>query len=289
METGKQTQASTSESDVVMETQPTTSSSVAKTDERPETQQLTAKPPAEIATETAPSDVSSHQKAEDGKKFQPKSLFTKKNVPSKDSESNETISENDFLSPLFTNWPCVVTTILGCYPPVLYADRATLPQVGEQAIGQMNDPFQVWPSQSRGLSSVQSLDGFTSHFVLNCDEDCIENFTSTIVEKINSCLAESNQCSVDILDLSVHDIDLRLINERALPILVGKRFLESVIRVLGMEHSRVKNTFVEMQQLRARGGGEGEGGRRYGGGLRSEIDSSTGPTNVPRNIVKVTK
>ena len=295
MATDKQSQGSTSsESDVVMEAQPTTSSSsvaTPTTDEPSEMKPPATTPDARVAIETAPNNAAGAQdhESDGGKKFKPKSIFSVENTRN---------SENDFLSPLFTNWPCIVTTVLGCYPPAPSADRATLPQQGHQGIGQPGNPLQDWPSQSKGLSSVQSIDSFTSHFVLNCDETCIENFTSTIVEKINSCLAESNQCSVDILDLSVHDVNMRLVDDRVIPILVGKRFLDSVIRVLGMEHSRVKNTFVEMQQLRSRAGeGEGSGGgRRNGGaregggrGLRSEIESGRNSSAVPQDIVRVTK
>ena len=135
------------------------------------------------------------------------------------------------------------------------------------------------------------------HLILNCSDICIKHFTTTIVDKINSCLAESSRCSIDILDINIHDIDLKSIDESILPILVGKRFLNSVIRVLGMEHSRVKNTFVEMQQLGGRGAGDGGGGgggvggrergqRGLGRGTERERPASSQP---PKNVVKIAK
>ena len=275
-----------------METRPTASTSSVATGTVPEPGK---EPPktnteADVAMETAPSDPSQPRlKSVTGEKLQPKSLFSEdeeKPSSSADSESGKKAVTNDFLSPLFTNWPCIVTTVLGCYPLA-------------RGIGKLGSPFVDWPSQNEELSSVQSVDSFTSHLIWNCDEALVERFTSTIVEKINSCLVESNQRSLDLLDLSVHDVDVRLIDVRVLPILVGRRFLESVIRVLGMEHSRVKNTFAEMQQLRARssagGGGEGPTGRADGGreggrrGLRSENGGNDNSSVATRNIVKVTK
>lgn len=296
MATNKQPGKATAESDITMETEPSTSaSSVAKTtDKQPDIQHPMAKPDTDISMEAAPSNPSKQNNSTTTeRKFQPKSLFSSDKTPPNDVDLTARNSEYDFLSPLFTNWPGIVTTVLGCYPPDPSSDRTTPVRQGDGGIGQTDDLFHDWPSQSKGLSSVQSIDSFTSHLVLNCDEKCVEDFTSTIVEKINSCLAESNLCPVDILDLCVHDVDLRLIDESVIPILVGKRFLDSVIRVLGMEHSRVKNAFMEMQQLRARGGeGEGSGGHRNGGrdgGRRSDNDRSQNSSGAPRNIINVTK
>ena len=194
----------------------------------------------------------------------------------------------DFLKTLFTNWPCIVTTVLGYYPVGQSMDGAAIRQPVDRPVGQLD--------QSQ-MSSVQSLDSFTSHLILNCKESCIEHFTSTIVGKINSCLSESGQHSVDLIDTNLHDIDSKLIDEKILPILVGKRFLNSVIRVLGMEHSRIKNTFLEMQQLRSRaggnvtggggGGGEGGGRGRVGGERRERAALSADCPS--KNVVKIIK
>ena len=204
----------------------------------------------------------------------------------------------DFLGPLFTNWPCIVTTVLGFYPLAQSSDSVSTQQPGGQGIGISGNPVQSGLSQATTLSSVHALDSFTTHLILNCSDSCIKNFTTTIVEKINSCLAASNasnQLPVDLIDLNIQDIDLKSIDESVLPILVGKRFLNSVVRVLGMEHSRVKNTFVEMQQLRARGGG-GEGGAAGGaggeaarrGGREGRGDGRQAKASL-KNVVKIAK
>ena len=213
--------------------------------------------------------------------------------------SSKHLSYN-FLDTLFTNWPCIVTTILGYYPVGQSTDETSNQQNSYSTIGQLDDPIWSQSSHNRNMSTVQSLDGFTSHLILNCSESCIEQFTTTIVQKINSCLAESSQCSSDLIDINVHDIDLKLIDEKILPILVGKRFLNSVIRVLGMEHSRVKNMFVEMQHFRNQNAaanrevevGEGQGARVWRGRVwngRNYVDTSSGTEAVPKNVVKITK
>ena len=290
-----------------------TAASVAQaTDQPPNTQALTSSQSATNTVSMLPSNCgqSDSQAAPTGmelgqttvtgdKRKAPQSLFQKKEHSSSGISSDENASQSasaDFLEPLFTNWPCIVATVLGYCPLGPSSNGSSGMQQGDQKIRQLGDPLQNWPSQSKGMSSVQSLDSFTMHLILNCSEICIKNFTTTIVDKINSCLAESSQCSVDILDINIHDIDLKSIDESILPILVGKRFLNSVIRVLGMEHSRVKNTFVEMQQLRGRGGGEGGGGgggggrergrRGLGRGTERERPNSSQPL---KNVVKIAK
>ena len=192
--------------------------------------------------------------------------------------SSKRLSYN-ILDNLFTNWPCIVTTILGYYPVGQSTDGTSNQQQSKNTIGQLHDPNWSTLSHNRSImSTVQSLDGFTTQLILNCSDSYIDKFTSTIVQKINSCLAdESTQRSLDLIDINVHDIGLKLIDDKLLPIVVGKRFLNSVIRVLGMEHSRVKNMFVEMQHFRSQMaaasaanrqseiGGEGQGARVWQG------------------------
>ena len=198
----------------------------------------------------------------------------------------------DFLGPLFSNWPGIVTTILGFYPLGPSEDGSSILKEGARSTTQLCDPPQSGSSQNKMMSSVQVLDSFTMHLILNCSEACIENFTSTIIFKINSCLAESS--SID-LDTTVHDVDLSRIDEKSLPMLVGKRFLNSVIRVLAMEHSRVKNMFLEMQQLRdgrvSEGGGvRGGGGRERGrGGTGRGSERETGTSAPLKNAAKIAK
>ena len=173
----------------------------------------------------------------------------------------ETVSF-DFLTPVFSNWYCVVTAILGCCPvpdPSL-AKEENMEEEEEEG----GYSGRVCHSSHR-LCSVQKLDSFTTHLILNCSQKHINCITTTIIERINATLVDSDWCTVDVIDQNVHEVALDAISESNLPLVVGKRFLNSVVRVLAVEHSRVKNTFIEMQQMRG-GRGGGGGGREGRGG-----------------------
>ena len=201
----------------------------------------------------------------------------------------------DFLSPLCLNWPCIVATILGFYPVRSSFDAdASHPHTG-QCVGGVDGPLSFRAAQSMMLSSVHTLDSFTKNMILNCSEACIKNITATIVEKINWCLAAStmsHQRLVDLLDANVSDLDLSSIDEMTLPIIVGKRFLNSVVRVLAMEHSRIKNTYLEMHHFRAAGREEeGERERERGrGGEGGRGSSGNDRRSAPlKNVAEITK
>ena len=57
------------------------------------------------------------------------------------------------------------------------------------------------------------------------------------------------------MDFSDPEAMARFLNEgeAGVAVLVGRRFLASVIRVLSLEHSRVKNRFLEMQRQARQG------------------------------------
>ena len=307
MTTDKQPQETTesvSTAAETVQTEPSPSVAMA-TDKQPMVPTASGKKP-DIAMETAPggtTQLANESSTSRISRRRRESVFSEERPSAETAESSFSKVETNLLSPIFTNWPCIVTTVLGYYPPAQSVDRMDVTQERDQPIGLLDDHFQDWPSQGRALSSVQALDAFTSHLVLNCSEDCVRKFTSTIVEKINLRLAESNQCSFDLFNINVNEVDSRSIDEKILPVLVGKRFLDSVIRILGMEHSRVRNTFAEMQQVRSRAsasaGTEGAGLR---GGERGRErawhesprpgTASSGQTlsnQTPKNVLKVTK
>ena len=145
--------------------------------------------------------------------------------------ASTTIGKSMLLS-VFTSWPCIVTTILGFCPPFLS------------------------PSGSIGkLSSVQILDDFVISLFLNCDKSLVSSLVSTIIAHMNKSL-EANA------DLSQVDLqgDLRGLTESNIALYVGMRFLKSVVRIMSLEHSRVKNMSVELpsQGRERRGTPQGE-------------------------------
>ena len=150
------------------------------------------------------------------------------------SENPNASDSPNILKILFSNWPSIITIVLGFDP---------------------NSPSPSSSSVSRPtLSSVHLLDNFTTDLILNCSETMIKHFVDTIICQLNLV----TQSCVDLC-LLLQDVDytdptiISQFLERGsagTAMLVGRRFLDSVVRVLALEHSRVKNRFLEMQQAR---------------------------------------
>lgn len=178
------------------------------------------------------------------------------NTPAPASSTGDMPPEKSFdmLNSLFTNWPCVVATVLGFYP------SKESPSPGTHTGIDTLSPAPK-PRPHPALSPVSVLDSFTTALILNCDESLVNMFVSTIVYRINKTWRESGEGSQPALEtLNLSKVDLRSLSEEELVWVVGKRFLNSVIRVLALEHSRVKNS---VQELRVTEGGES--GLRGGG------------------------
>ena len=170
------------------------------------------------------------------------------NLPQSRSEPS---AESDkcgcnMLNAMATNWPCIVATILGFYPD----DK------------QPTNPNDVGASSKpQRLSPVHLLDSFTSDLILNCEEPIVNTLVATIVKHMNSALADgTSKLSLEKIDFS--KIDSSSVDQSSIALIVGKRFLNSVVRVLALEHSRVKNTTMELQQMRMNESGQPQRARR---------------------------
>ena len=189
--------------------------------------------------------------------FDPPCMPAKSASPSGEGGSSE---GNGFsiVQTLFSNWPSILTSVLGFnMTSLLTSDHTHSPPT---------------------FSSVHLLDSFTTDLLLNCPDHVIDCFVDTIVQKLNSAMEAAEHDEVDS-SLFVQDIDyadpdtvtrFAKMGGVGVAVLVGRRFLSSVVRILALEHSRVKNRFLEMQQQTRQGeeGGEGRGGegeRREGG------------------------
>ena len=207
-----------------------------------------------------------------------KPLLEKVQTPSgeKQQQGNETgeeVIENDvdvgtqILEALVTNWPCIVATILGFYPPcvIKFTDRTsacTLEDKGHSSIvcdeRMESVSSEVGSRISFEFSTVHSIDSFVTNLVLNCEAATVDTIVATIVKKMNDAVFNSadpeNQVDLSLLSESVDFTKLPeevcCLNEYNTALLVGVRFMNSIVRLLGLEHSRVKNAFIEMQQLR---------------------------------------
>ena len=160
---------------------------------------------------------------------------------------------NDMLLSLVTNWPCVVCTVLGFYV------------AKQQSKGEVpNDT-----DSAHRLSPVHLLDSFTADLVLNGDRATVVALVTTIVDRMNKCLESPNCPPLDTITFTPDG--LTLLSEETQALFVGKRFLGSVVRVLALEHSRVKNTFSELRERgAARGVASGnQGGSRVGTALET--------------------
>lgn len=145
-------------------------------------------------------------------------------------------SDINMLPHLASSWPCVVTTILGFYPNPDTVDPST--------------PDHYY------LSSVHALDSFTSDLILNCDGNTVTALVGTVTSKMNEAisLANSNDLSLLTETIDWSKVQRSKVTESNVALIAGRRFLESVVRVLAMKHSQAQNAFMEIQQLRQAGG-----------------------------------
>ena len=166
---------------------------------------------------TVPSSESDDVSMSEAPPTQPSVEVTESPDPSPSNENNPGMK---MLQTLFTCWPILVVTILGYYPD---------PANPEQTVN------------SRKLSSAQDLDNFIVSLFLNCDKSLVQALLSTITDRVNQALAQDE--SFQSLASGGNPDD---VNESNLALYVGRRFLNAVVRVLALEHSRVKASIVEL-------------------------------------------
>lgn len=121
-------------------------------------------------------------------------------VPSKSTSNFSAAShtqECDMLHPLMSNWPCIVTTVLGFYPEE---------EIQPQPV--MDGSVSSSPSCAGKLLPVHLLDSFTTDLVLNCEDSLINKLVAVIVKKMNEAFENSddNVSSKVLLEtLSIQD------------------------------------------------------------------------------------
>lgn len=245
-------------------------------------------------------------------------IGSKSNVTLKESVCSST-GEFNAVHALFSNWPAIVTTILGFDPAPYDHTPSSGDDTGTMSCGHTpsrsrdhapsssshdstsapSHPHDHAPSSSpsrghtpstpsrghahpsRGhtpqFSSVHMLDSFTTDLFLNSPTHAIDSLVNTILLRLNSALEQLTMDEgadevgvglflreIDYSDLEVVERFLRA-GQVGVAMLVGRRFLGSVVRVLSLEHSRVKNRFMEMQQQQAR---QGQSRRAAEGGAK---------------------
>ena len=183
--------------------------------------------------------------------------------------SNVDIGEK-ILCAVVTSWPSIVATVLGFCPPCVNksTDRRTSCKRQNQKDNSQSESSDIAPEHSIDskcldgtsleFSSVHTLDSFTTDLILHCYDSTIDVFVTTIIENMNAAVLNSVDIDNEVeLTLLTEDVDFTkppeevcVLNSHNVALLVGQRFLNSLVRLLGLEHSRVKNAFLEMQQLR---------------------------------------
>jgi len=146
------------------------------------------------------------------------------------SSELEASGRGNALKMLFSDWPSIVMVVLGFNPACV---ESSVP----------------------AICSVNLLDNFTTDLVLNCSSLVISYLVDAIITRLNPALHSCPDASFIMKDLDLSDPEVVQeylgLGEVGVVLLVGRRFLGSVVRVLALEHSRIKNRFLEMQQARA--------------------------------------
>lgn len=136
---------------------------------------------------------------------------------------------------LTQNWPSVASTILGFYP--VESTDVPMPQEPSDS----TSSSQTSSSRSKLLESC-SLDSFVFELLSHADEAVLVSFVETIINEMNK---HSKYLTMDAVHRSSE------LNSAAdpkdVPLVVGVRFLRSVIRQLAVHLSRSGLSYVDLR------------------------------------------
>ena len=118
------------------------------------------------------------------------------------------------------NWSLIVTTILGICLPFREEEPRGIPGDGDNDI--------------RAEYSSQACDYFIQDLLYNCDHALAESIADTIITKLNEGFAADRWSPDDVLKL---EDDSVVITEVNVALIVGKKFLHSLVRLLAIELS----------------------------------------------------
>jgi len=132
-----------------------------------------------------------------------------------EEDKKQTTGHTDVLLSLTNNWPLIVTTILG----------TCVPSCGDEATDDNNAKVEY---------SSQACDYFVQELLYNCDYLLAESIADTIIDQLNVGLAGDKWTLNDVLQL---DDDSVVVTEVNVALVVGKKFLHSLVRLLAIELS----------------------------------------------------
>ena len=130
-------------------------------------------------------------------------------------DKKQTTSHIDVLMSLTNNWPLIVTTIIGI--SVHSCEKEPTAD---------NDAKVKYSSQAR--------DYFIQELLYNCDYSLAESIADTIIDQLNVGLASDKWTLDDVLQL---EDDSVVVTEVNVALIVGKKFLHSLVRLLAIELS----------------------------------------------------
>ena len=147
-----------------------------------------------------------------------------------------TSTENDPLSlvlQIFSNWPCIVATVLGYTPTCLHSTASLNEQRGgRESLAGSSDQQHMKPGH------VTVLDAFLQKLLYSRNTQLINTFFTTVIEKMTDDLQKEDaaqyfqkndgSCSFEEIPLLEHTVGL----------VVGSVLIRAMVRLLTVEHSR---------------------------------------------------
>jgi E3 ubiquitin-protein ligase EDD1 len=145
--------------------------------------------------------------------------------PPKETPTEATSTSGDsiyILKRLFSNWSCVVTTILGYFPSCLHQDDKC-PEDSASC------QFTLEPGH------VAHLDNFVQMLLYSRHKFLLYEFIKTVIHHMNADMADVNVELIYAKILSNSEVTL---SKKTVGVVVGCVLLRSLVRLLTVEHSR---------------------------------------------------
>ena len=145
--------------------------------------------------------------------------------PPKGTPTEATSTSGDsiyILKRLFSNWSCVVTTILGYFPSCLHQDDKC-PEDSASC------QFTLEPGH------VAHLDNFVQMLLYSRHKFLLYEFIKTVIHHMNADMADVNVELIYAKILSNSEVTL---SKKTVGVVVGCVLLRSLVRLLTVEHSR---------------------------------------------------
>ena len=133
---------------------------------------------------------------------------------------------------IFSNWPCLVATVLGYIPSCMHATAS----VNEQRGGSESLPASSEGHMKPGHVTV--LDAFLQKLLYSTHTQLISAFFTTIIEKIADDLQREDAAGHFQKEDGSYSFEEIPLHEGTVGLVVGSVLIRAIIRLLTVEHSR---------------------------------------------------